>query len=248
VTLVSVFVGFDGRPWSDLEIAQAHESIINAGLWIEREAGRRDAPVNIGLADTFFQVDDDFDEPAEVQFSTEGDYIVPTEANASTKGVAAASRAAARLGFADVVDLMERINPRAEGDVRVWLFHHRRSGQSLAVPASSGDVNGVGLALCYSREAGFPEPLSGRARVDPTTVAHELLHLFGASDKYGVSLRTFPPDSVSSQEIMRLKFESLGRMRIDALTASEIGWGREVRPDRAHKKRSPWTDEGPGRS
>jgi hypothetical protein len=236
VTLISVFVGRDGRPWSDLEIAQAHESMISAGLWIEREASRRDAPVNLGLADTFFQVEDEFEELVEVAFSAEGDDFGPMEANASTKGIVGASRAAARLGFVDVVDLMERINPRVEADVRIWLFHLRRAGRSLAIPASEGEVSGVGLAVCYSREASFPEALTGRGRVDPTTVAHELLHLFGASDKYGVSLRTFSPDSVSSKDIMRLNFESLARMRIDTLTASEIGWGPEVRSGRDRKK------------
>jgi hypothetical protein len=229
VTLISVFVGRDGRPWSDLEIAQAHDSMINAGLWIEREASRREAPVNVGLADTFFQVEDDAEDLVEVAFTAEGDDVGPMEADASTKGMVAASRAAAQLGFVDVVDLMERINLRVEADARIWLFHLRRAGRSLAIPASDGEVSGVGLALCYAREASFPEPLGGRGRVDPTTVAHELLHLFGASDKYGVSLRDFAPDAVSSREIMRLNFDSLARMRIDTLTASEIGWGPVAR-------------------
>ena len=83
---------------------------------------------------------------------------------------------------------------------------------------------GVGLGVCFSREASFPEPLQGPGRVDPTTVAHELLHLFGATDKYGQPLRSFPPGSVSSRDIMRLNHDQLTRMTIDSLTASEVGW------------------------
>jgi hypothetical protein len=224
VVLISVFVGRDGRAWTDSEIARSHEALERAGLWIEREARRRDAPVNIGLADTYFRVDDPSIDPVEVAFEPEGDDFGPMEAHAATKALVGASRAAGRLGFVDVVDLLGRINPRIDSDARVWLFHLRQSGRSLAIPAAESDVSGVGLVVCFSREASFPEPLVGAGRVDPTTVAHELLHLFGASDKYGVSLGSFAPGSVTSRDIMRLDHDSLYRMTIDPLTASEIGW------------------------
>ena len=51
-----------------------------------------------------------------------------------------------------------------------------------------------------------------------------MLHLFGASDKYGVGLRSFAPKSVTSRDIMRLNHDQLARMTIDPLTASEVGW------------------------
>lgn len=226
VCLISVFVGRDGHAWTDPEVARAHESLGSAGRWIEREASRRDARLNVGLADAYFQAEDEGDDPVEVAFHPEGDDVGPMEADASTKGVIGASRAAARLGFADLADMVRRVDPRVEADARVWLFHLRRAGRSLAIPAVESDVPGVGLAVCFAREASFPEPLTGPGRVDPTTVAHELLHLFGASDKYGVALRSFPPGSVTSRDVMRLNHGSLSRMTIDALTASEIGWGR----------------------
>ncbi len=226
VALISVFVGRDGRPWTDPEIARAHQSLERAGRWIEREAGRRGALVNVDLADTFFQVEDEADDPVEVAYAAEGDDVGPMEADASIKAVVGVSRAASRLGFVDVVDLLARINPRVAADARVWLLHLRRAGRSLAVPASESGVSGVGLAVCHAREASFPEPLTGPGRVDPTTVAHELLHLFGASDKYGVALRSFAPGSVTSRDVMRLNHDSLSRMTIDPLTASEIGWDR----------------------
>jgi hypothetical protein len=84
------------------------------------------------------------------------------------------------------------------------------------------------MAVCYPCEASFPEPLVGPARVDPVTVVHELLHLFGASDKYGRPLTAYAPRTVTSREVMRLSEERLARLRIDPSTAAEIGW---VRPD-----------------
>ncbi len=72
--------------------------------------------------------------------------------------------------------------------------------------------------------------------MDPTTVAHELLHLFGATDKYGVALRSFRPGSVTSRDIMRLNHDLLSRMTIDPLTASEVGWEPVSTPRMSTKK------------
>ena len=197
VVLFSVFIGRDGRPWSEAEIARAHAAMLRAGAWIEREAIRWDAPVNLELAETYFVADDDEPEDVEVAFSPQGETMQPFEADAVTKALIDASRAATRLGFRDAAALIAEINPRVEADARVWLLHPRQAGHSLAVPLDETELAGVSLAVCYAREANFPEPLTGPPFTDPVTIVHELLHLFGASDKYGVSLRSFPPRSVT---------------------------------------------------
>ena len=224
VVLVSVFIGKDGADWTDEEVGRAHQALEKVGLWIEREASCRNVPVNIGVAEIYFQVEDEVDDPVEIAFSPEGDDVGPMEANASSKSLAMASRAAARLGFQDISCLFERMGSRIEADSCVWLFHVRRAGRSFAIPAVESDLSGIGLAICYSREASFPEPIRGAGRVDASTVAHELLHLFGASDKYGVALRSFAKGTVTSRDIMRLNHDSLSRMTIDPLTAFEVGW------------------------
>ncbi|MBV8314926.1 MAG: hypothetical protein JOZ53_08320, partial [Planctomycetaceae bacterium] len=38
VVLISVFLGRDGRGWSEPEVARSHASLLRAGRWIEREA------------------------------------------------------------------------------------------------------------------------------------------------------------------------------------------------------------------
>ena len=130
----------------------------------------------------------------------------------------------AGLGFADLADLISQIDPRADHDLTVWFVHLLRAGRSSAVAADRFRYPGVGLALCYARESAASGPLVGIPYVDPATLAHEFLHLFGASDKYGTSLRSFPVRSVTGRDIMRLDHERLGALRIDPLTASEIGW------------------------
>ncbi len=224
VTIFSIFLGAVARPWTDEEVAAGHASLERAGAWLEREAIRHDAPVQVELGEVYFQAEAAMAGPIELDFVAEGDDVGPLEANAGIKYLAIASRLAADLGFADIADLQGRVNELAQADRRVWLLHLRQAGRSIAIPAADSDLDGVGLAVCFARESSFPEPLEGPGRVDPTTVAHELLHLFGASDKYGAPIRSFPARSVSSREIMRLDHDALHRMRVDPLTAEEIGW------------------------
>jgi hypothetical protein len=230
VVLISVFIGRDGEPWSDSEIARAHAALIRAAGWIEREAIRWDTPVNLDIAETYFAVNDDSAEDVEIGFGPKGDDVQPFETHAVIKALRSASRAAGQLGFQDAVAMIAEVNPRLAGDTRVWLLHPRQAGHSLAVPLDDTPLAGVSLAVCFAREASFPEPLGTPPFTDPVTIVHELLHLFGATDKYAVPLRSFPPRSVTSHEIMRLDETSLLRVRIDPLTAEEIGWLTRERP------------------
>jgi hypothetical protein len=185
---------------------------------------RRGASVNLEVADTYFVFDDESLEEVGVSFAQEGDDVGPWEIDATEKALFRATRAAASLGFRDAEDFFKTVSDRVRADALVWLMHPRQSGRSFAVPVSDSALPGVGLAVCYSRESSFPEPLTGVARVDPVTVVHELLHLFGATDKYGYSLTDFAAHTVSSREVMRLSETRLSRLRIDPATAAEIGW------------------------
>jgi hypothetical protein len=224
IVLISVFVGRDGQAWSDVEIARAHAALVRAAAWIEREAIRWNKPVNLDIAETYFAVTDGEPDEVEIGFSPKGDDVQPFETHAVTKALRSASRAAQHLGFDDAVALTAEVSRRIEADTRVWLLHPRQAGHSLAVPLDDTPLAGVSLAVCYAREASFPEPLGSPPFTDPVTIVHELLHLFGATDKYAVPLRSFPPRSVTNREIMRLDENSLLRLRIDPLTAQEIGW------------------------
>ncbi len=236
VALVSVFVGEDQVSWSDREIDAGHKAVELAGIWLEREAMRLGASLNLSLSDVYFQVDDDAEDLVELAFQPEGEDVGPMEANSLTKALTLASRAALKLGFADVDDWIGQINDLIDADSLCWFFHVRRAGRSMAITSADSGIPGVAFALCYAREASFPEPLIGRPRFDPATLTHELLHLFGASDKYGISLRSFPEGSVSSRDIMRLEYDSLARLRIDGLTAVEVGWTTDFNAPRFKKK------------
>jgi hypothetical protein len=184
----------------------------------------------VEVADTYFVTDDPEPDDVAVGFAQEGDSVGPFEEGATWKAVVGLTRAADRFGFRDAEDLCASLEARARCDAGVWLIHPLRAGRSLAVPRESSGLPGVSLAVCYARESSFPEPLTGPARTDPVTVVHELLHLFGATDKYNRSLRTYAPRSVTGREVMRLSETRLSRLRVDRETAREIGWAGPETP------------------
>ena len=225
VAFASLFLGRYGKGWNHQEIARTHDSLIRAGEWIEREAIRLGAAVNIVVADLYFSALDPVREEAvEIAILPEGDGEGLYDADAEVKLVASASRAAASMGFRDVADLAGSVASRMDADAVVWLIHPRSVGRSFVVPESDTGMIGVSLAICYAREDDFPGPLAGLPFADPSTFAHEILHLFGATDKYGVPLSSFPKGSVTRAEIMRLDESKLSRLRVDPMTAKEIGW------------------------
>lgn len=226
VAIVSVFVGRGGASWSDAEVVEAFEGLERAGLWIEREATRWGVPVNVELMDTYFSADDPT--PDEIEIGTAHDpyETIIDEVDAGQTTLVSVSRAVRRLGFEGFADLIARVDPRVEADATLWLVHLRQAGASRAILDAPSFGLEARVALCFARHANVPGPLVGPPYVDPVTVVHEALHLFGATDKYGTSLRTFPDRSVTSRDVMRLDEERLPRLRVDPLTAREIGWGR----------------------
>jgi hypothetical protein len=225
MVFVSLFVGRDGTAWTDGEIARAHSQLERAASWIEREALRWGAAVNVALAGTYFQADDP-ERTGEVALGESlGTHALRLgDHDAEWRALSSATRAAAGLGFRDLVDLVEGVRPVFMPARPVWLLHLRAAGTSMAVSPDVTPIPGLSLAICYAREANFPEPLAGPPFTDPIGVVHEVLHLFGATDKYDCSLARFPRGEVTERDVMVEGVSSLTRLRIDRLTAREIGW------------------------
>jgi len=230
--MVSLFVGCDGRPWSESEIAGRLDSLLHAGRWVAEEANRYRMPLALGVCDTYFTVEDDSTARIEIGFAPEGDDMGPAEADQATKALILMSRGARQLGFRDATDMVEKIAARLPGSRCAWFLHIRRGGRSLAIPHDLTELQGVCLAVCYAREASFTEPVVKVPGPDPVTFVHELLHLFGATDKYGVPLSAFPSGAVTAYDVMRLDRTRLARLRVDPLTAAEIGWLSRMRGGR----------------
>lgn len=224
VALVSMFIGSDGRSWTDSEIADWMTSIEWVTRWIEMEAARYRAGVAVGVADTYFSVEGEPTPEVDIGPAWAGASVSLFEMNTITRSLTLMSRAAAQLGFHDSVDFVREVGARLDGAIPVWLLHLRRSGRSFAVPLDLTELDGVSLALCYARSENFSDVLVRSPIPDAAMIAHEVLHLFGASDKYGVPLESFRPGEVTRHEIMRMEARRLERLRVDPLTARELGW------------------------
>ena len=230
IGLACLFIGRDGSGWDGDDVARAIGAAIRAGRWLEAEAIRWGAAVNLELLDTYFLADDAQDEGIAVVASLDPYESILEESDQELRALASASRAASALGFADFAGLACEVARRVDHDRMIWLVLTHRSGRSFALPAEPGRYPGVGVAVVHARDSSSTARLVGAPCVDPATIAHELLHLFGATDKYGTSLATFAEGSVTRRDIMRLSLPRLRDLRIDPLTAAEIGW---IRPGRA---------------
>ena len=226
VALVSLFVGADGRAWSDEEIARHLASLERAGRWMEEEAGRYGVAVGVGVSNTYFAVDGETTPEAEVVVAQSGGEVGLFEADMTVRALALMSRAAASMGFRDAVDFVQEVSARLPETVVAWLLHLRMAGRSYAVPLDRTELDGVSLAFCHARQANFTEPLIRPPVPRAGVLAHEILHLFGAQDKYGWPLSHFPTGAVSRRDVMRLDSERLSNLRVDPLTAKELGWIR----------------------
>ncbi|WP_337174347.1 hypothetical protein [Paludisphaera sp.] len=223
VVLVSLFVGADGRGWSDAEVARHLASLGRAARWMEEEAGRYGVEAGVGIADVYFAVEGETAEEVDILVAQSGGEVGLFEANMGVRAITLMSRAAAALGFRDAVDFVQEVAARLPGATVAWLLHLRLAGRSYAVPLDHTDLEGISLAFCHARQANFTEPLIRPPAPRAAVMAHEVLHLFGAQDKYGWPLSHFR-GGVTHSDVMRLESERLSDLSVDPLTASELGW------------------------
>jgi hypothetical protein len=237
VAIISLFVGKYGRRWKEDEVGRALASLERAAAWLAQESVRWGVDLDLQLLDTYFEEQDNGGDEVEIQVTSEPHQMGLFEGHALEKAMASASEATARLGFAGVADWIDQAERRIAADHCVWLIQPRAAGRSHALPEKRlgplpeivSLIPGVALAVCYPQQAEFPCPPTGSVGGESITIAHELLHLFGARDKYQVPLSDFPAATVTESDIMRLAQPSLSRFRVDPLTAFEVGWSESGR-------------------
>ena len=227
VVVSTIFNSGEYSEWSDAEIARALRTVERSCRWIEREAIRWNAPLKLDVAGAYFVFPlRPFHEP-EINLADQAHdlgLVAQGEWEWIFKGL---NQGLPELGCDDFIDfVVSAESSLAPNDGVVWLLFPRQAGRSFALHRSDGLTGGANLAVCYALDANFPEPLRGsRPRVDPATIAHEMLHLFHATDKYGKRLDAFPEGTVTRSDIMRMaNLRSFETHTIDLATAREIGW------------------------
>jgi hypothetical protein len=217
-------------PWTDGEIAEVFRALRVCSAWLARQASRYRVALDAGSDGLYYHTEDPQEDEVPLGFRGEAGRVTLVSKAGAAHALAVASRWVSRVGFRDIVRFVGHVQRSVAADSWVVLFHPREAGRSFAIPAEISLHRCVELAVCYAQHAPLRGEVRGRIRPSPSTYAHELLHLFGATDKYDVvSLDDFPPGSVTERDIMRCSHYDLEHLRIDPLTAAEIGWPADAR-------------------
>jgi hypothetical protein len=225
VALASYFQGRDGRRWSPTEIEHTRRALDRAADWLNREAADWGIPLHVERSPIEVVALDDSPRPPHPLGPDAQEHFDQISDTAEWLALLrAASAGAIQNGYPDLPSLIAALSARANSDTVVWFLHSLSRGQSFALEDQHTGIPGLRLAVCYAREGTPHGPHDGPVFADPITFLHELLHLFGATDKYGRSLQRYPRGQLTPHDIMFLGYESLTRLRIDPLTAREIGW------------------------
>lgn len=239
IALASVFLGRDGRSWSETEITSTVRALEKAGAWLEAEAAAWGVRLEIDMGkELVVGADDRPRGDHALEFGLQENESALFDAQESAELLRGVSAIAAGLGLHDFPTLVAALSRRMEADHVVWFLHSLSQGQSHFLDERHTGVPGLQLATCYTREGEPSGPSLGPVFSDPVTYAHEFLHAFGATDKYGGSTRRYPRGEVSEHEIMLLRHKALALLRIDSLTAREIGWLLTGPPPEAIQKRT----------
>lgn len=254
IALGSFFIGRDGRAWTDREIADTLNALARAARWVEAEAALWSAPLNVSQLSPFVVgMDASPRTPGVLLKGIEEHQSALFDPTESAQLLHAAGAIATEHGFASLLDLINTFSANVDADLVIWYLHSLSQGRSHLLAEEEGPALAPRAAICYAREDEPPDRWSGTVVPDPCTFAHELMHAFGATDKYGVSSSHFPPGEVSPHDIMRLDMNRLSQLRIDPMTARELGWwsGQKL-PDpiakraRRARRRTRLSDGHPG--
>jgi hypothetical protein len=199
VVMASVFLGRDGRAWQPEEIRSVIRALERAVTWLVSEADAWGASVRFEiLREVAIGTDASPRRPHALEYGLQENESTLFDAEESSELLRAASVVAARLGFRDFPTLAAVIAARLGADHVVWFLHNLSQGQSHYLDPAHTGVPGLRVAACYAREDEPATHWAGPVFADPATYVHELLHAFGATDKYGGSTRRYPRGEVSS--------------------------------------------------
>jgi hypothetical protein len=247
VVLVSYFLGRDNHTWTDAEIAEAHGFLWRAAAWVEREAARWHAPVNVALANAYLASTDAAPRSEailEVRELAHKELLLDPK---ETTAVVAAMRRGVEPEFGSSLEhVAAEFARRLDCDHVVWMVHSRSAGGSQWLNERLTGLDGMPFALCYAQEAEYNTVLESQPFANPITIVHELLHAFGATDHYGISAKRFGRRQVTAGDVMLLHDDRrLSQLRIDPLTAEEIGWvAKHQRPAASAWPEEPHRAEG----
>lgn len=144
----------------------------------------------------------------------------------STKDVL--DNAARNLGYESSMKLNEALKAQNNVDKIIFLLLLNNDGVSYArnllTPGYTSIIEHAVLFRDYLNESEGLQVINSRS----TSIAHEVLHLFGAEDFYVSTKRETLANKLYPNDIMLLQLPEINRNTIGDVTAYSVGWTDEV--------------------
>lgn len=142
--------------------------------------------------------------------------------------------AAADMGYHSDEELLASLTEELGTDKIIPLVLVNKPGRSYALPqqAKFDSVVRAESAVIYADHIGWKSGSWRSEQNNDATVAHEILHLFGAEDYYAEDgeregRASLARSEGSALDVMLLATYSLGVLRVTAPTAYGVGWTEE---------------------
>lgn len=214
---LSCFVSGPYDQWSYNEKLEMLNLLHESQMWIKKEALKYNVCVDFNNSGNFGLYED-----IELPFIERG----TASGNESTDWV---SKILYKVGYKNTLDFDLWIKNNTNSDNYQVLIFVKGSGNGYAIPFSYG----VEMEKYYIEGAVIYEKYNEYEKIVSSSIAHEIMHLFGAWDLY----KTFQQTEKNEQRAKKLFPNSImlsasyniSELKVDSLSAWLIGWNKNYK-------------------
>ena len=201
ILFVNFFVNLPEAEWIPAEKQDVLKILWECKRFFEEEAGKRGIKLDVRPLCNYDVFDRDFPLPNKVLQKAEMEGWI--------------ERIFKKAGFKNHDDAVSYLKEET-GREPVFLFHYRFKGCSYCLNAGWGYRVAVTYFSHFAAAGDKHYPIEAREHRDEGIYAHELLHIFGASDLY--------PALMEEGNLMSSHYWELRLNHISDRTLEEIGW------------------------
>lgn len=217
-TLVCFISEKGGTAWTAKEKDVQIKKVKNSLKWIEKQAALYNQKVNFSKMGTFGKAED-------IKFDA-----IEKGSGSGKESVQWVSETLYKIGYNSTLTFYNQsITDQRCDEVQVLIFA-KTNGTSYAIAM----VENANEELYFVEGALIYENYSSGANTATSSIAHEILHLYGAIDLY----KTFKQSEENAQKaaklypnsIMRRTSYNIEELNVDELNAWLIGWTNDYKP------------------
>ena len=216
--VLTIFVDDDVSGWDQAAIDRYLQNLLYPGLqYLQNQASRRGIPLEFKTG----QYATDPEQGTVVRYRC----VVPEEHSLEVTRRDLLDQVALSLGFPSKVALYDTAREWSGEEQVILVLALNKPGRAYAYPDHDEDP-GDQIEYCVVQTA-FA---SGERQV-PASVAHEILHLFGAEDLYAEGDLRAGRDALARQyyngDVMRNTYYNINQNTLGAYTLYSIGWSQD---------------------